>query len=478
MGLVSSAVNTNNSGGLLSPGYVGALSQTGSTQNVLPYLQPYSNSGNLSDTNLGESSALGFSQATNTGNVSATPEINYEEQIEQSQLTQAQQQQGQQSESQTQGLLTQGAQAVNNANTATNIGSQISGALGSTSLASSGFAGVGTTGTIGTSGAITGAGGVGSAVDFGTGTAGAVTGEGGVGAGVDWGTGAANAGVAGSTPTWAAAGSYLGYAGAGYFGGGLLAGALGENAEGGSIGGAAGAVAGGFAGAATLGAALGSAAGPVGALAGGIIGATVGGLFGNNKPSDSTQVGGINLGTGQINSAYANQESDTGSKFNQANANTRNTAQLGAANLAQWLQANGATPMNAQNAAQTNLVIKVGSRDGYQIGTQGPNGLNYSTTLPSSTSQTGLNDAVSQSVLSQYNLTPALQNQIKTINSGSFFNTNFNLQNALSNPSSLTGQIDTVGFATPSVNSANSNGRGILQVPENGQSDNAQSTTT
>jgi hypothetical protein len=248
-------------------------------------------------------------------------------------------------------------------------------------------------------------------------------------------------------------------------GGGFLANALGENPQGGAIGGAIGAGAG-FA----IGAAYGSVGGPVGALAGGVIGAIGGGLFGNNKPSDQTQVGIVTPSSGQINPDGMNKASGTGSKFSQQNADLRNNAQMGASNLAQWLIANGATPNNSGQGNQ--VVIKVGSRDGYQVGTQDykTGQLNYNTTLKSGTNPNQLYDSVSKTILSQYNLPPALQSQMQNINSSAFYDSKFNLQNAISNPGSLiaNGQNgNTNNFATPTVATQNNNGRGILQVPAN-----------
>lgn len=80
--------------------------------------------------------------------------------------------------------------------------------------------------------------------------------------------------------------SVLGAAGLGAIGGGLLAGLLGENKTGGSIGGGIGA---------TIG--MLTPLGPVGALIGGALGSIVGGLFGSN-PSDRLEGATLDLITG------------------------------------------------------------------------------------------------------------------------------------------------------------------------------------
>lgn len=263
-------------------------------------------------------------------------------------------------------------------------------------------------------------------------------------------------------PSWTGAtfSGALGAAGLGYVGGGFLAGLEGGNVQGGQIGGAIGAGAG-FA-----------IGGPPGAIIGGILGSTIGGLFGNNQMSDSTQVGLIDNRVGQINPDGMNKASGTGSEYSKQNADIRNTAQQGAANLEQWLIANGATANDSGNNHQ--LVIKVGARDGYQVGTQNyQNGqLNFTDTLKSGSSPDKFYTAVSKNVLSQYNISDDLQRKMANVNSSVFYDPNFSVQNALQNPQSiqsnggmnLTGNFNT---PTPMINAANNQGRGLLQIPTN-----------
>lgn len=276
---------------------------------------------------------------------------------------------------------------------------------------------------------------------------------------------AAPSGITSAAPAWTSASlSGVGAAaGLGYLGGGYVAGWEGGNPQGGSIGGALGAGAG-FA-----------FGGPIGAIAGGLIGSTIGGLFGNTQPSDMTQVGGVNISTGQTQGIYAAKESGTGSEFSQQNATIRDQEQAGASNLAQWLLANGATPTDQGKGG--NIMVKVGSRDGIQVGNdlvQG--GLSYDSNLQSGTQGGALNDAVSKEVLKEYNLTPELKAQLNKINSSTFFNPNFDLQSAISNPASLYSntQSNAAGSAnfttpiiSPQVASQNANTNSILQVPTN-----------
>ena len=145
--------------------------------------------------------------------------------------------------------------------------------------------------------------------------------------------------------------------------------------------------------------------------------------------------------------------------------------QTGASNLAQWLLANGATPNANTQQYNPNLVIKVGVRDGIQIGTQneanGSNSLNYTTTLPSNATAAQTAQAVSNTVLSQYNIPPALQAQLKNMNLTNFYSPNYNSSNSAATNSASTTTNGVPNFVTPTVNDVNLNGRGLLQTPSN-----------
>lgn len=93
----------------------------------------------------------------------------------------------------------------------------------------------------------------------------------------------------------------------GGIGGNLLAGALFGNNRG--IGATAGGTVGGIAGTIL------SGGNPLGAALGSFVGNAIGGLFGNNKPSDKTQTGTIDLSTG----AFTNRRGLEGKKFSQEN---------------------------------------------------------------------------------------------------------------------------------------------------------------
>jgi len=247
------------------------------------------------------------------------------------------------------------------------------------------------------------------------------------------------------------------FAYAGYSYGGQIAGWTGGNPQGGQIGGA-------------IGGAIGSIfGGPIGGGIGIVVGSTIGGLFGNNTPSDMTQNGGVNISTGQVNDVYARTQSGTGSEYSPTNAATRNTEQIGASNLAQFLLANGATPTDQGKGG--NIMVTVGQRDGIKVGSDLINGgLKYDSTLKSGTTGGSLNDAVSKEVMQQYNIPDALKQQLNHINSSAFYDPNFNLQNAIANPTSLyaNGQNgNTNNFMTPTVATSNTQGRGILNVPVN-----------
>lgn len=455
MGILGNTLSLQNSNNtLLNPT---GLSSSGGAAPP-PVLSAYSNNGSLSDSNLIGGSSLGLQAGLNQGgNVANQPSVNQAELITASQYNQAQQQQGNNSIS---NLLQQGGSTI--ANNLTGAGSEVN-SLGNQYLGfAAGTSGAGAASTIsGFSGATLG--GAPSASGFGgfegaslAGNTASTTGFGGFG-------GASLS--AGSAPAWTGAtfGATLGAAGLGYLGGGLLANALGENATGGSIGGAAGA---------GIGFAVG---GPVGALVGGVAGAVFGGMFGNNSPADQTATNGIDLGTGQINPTIVHSSAKDASGQNSSVANT--TAQ-GASNLAQWLIANGATPLNSNTSGQQ-IILSAGNNEGYNLGLAGQ-GLNgaITNTMTGAAANTSIKnvgayqDQVSSAILQQYNLPPALQSQIQNINNGAFYQSGFNLQNAIQNPNSLSsnpgnGTGSANNFATPTVLSQNTNGRGILQIPTN-----------
>lgn len=277
------------------------------------------------------------------------------------------------------------------------------------------------------------------------------------------------AGVSGAgSLTSASLSSILGAAGIGYFGGGVLANLLGENQTGGSIGGA-------------LGAGIGTMIFPgVGSVVGGLIGSVAGGLFGNNTPPDDTQVAGVELANGKINPIYENTQSSTGDKFNANNKANAKTMQQGASNMAQWLIQNGASPLGNIHSDNPNLVIKVGSRDGIQIGTQnessGPEGNGaptapvYSTSLPKGANAQQVATAVANTVKSQYRLTPELEAKLNGMDTTSFFSPNYNSSQLTSGGvqgTNAAGLNNQPNFITPSIAPANNNGRGLLQIPDN-----------
>lgn len=150
------------------------------------------------------------------------------------------------------------------------------------------------------------------------------------------------------------AGAYATAALAGYWGGSKIAEMLDGNPTGGAIGGSAGATIGMYAG------------GPVGAIIGGLAGSTLGQFFGNNKPSDFTQAGGINLNTQSVVDRYAKEESSTGKKYNSNVAKLRDNVQQGASAFTKWLIDNGATPKEDPNGKQKDMLFIVGGRDGFR----------------------------------------------------------------------------------------------------------------
>lgn len=221
--------------------------------------------------------------------------------------------------------------------------------------------------------------------------------------------------------------------GVGALAGQFIAGLTGGNTMGASIGGAIG----GGIGAAAMGTAafsaiatsLGAFAGPIGIAAGAVLGSVIGGMFGA-KPTDGTEVQGLALATGKVNPIYQNTQSDTGAKYSATNAGVASYANTGASNLAQYLIANGASPNGNIQDNNPNLVIKAGSRDGIQIGTQNestgngsgaPSAPVYTTTLPANATQAQIQQAVNQTVMSLYSIPPALQSQLQNVDMSNFY---------------------------------------------------------
>jgi len=142
--------------------------------------------------------------------------------------------------------------------------------------------------------------------------------------------------------TGASLGSFLGAAGMGAMGGGMLANLLGLNKTGGSVGGGIGAAAGMFLG------------GPVGALIGGGLGSIAGGFFGGGK-SNGTQAIGVE-GTGQL-SAWG----FTGKKLDPA-------LRSAADNIGQQLQQSVAAITEAVGGQLAGkLAVEIGSRDASKV---------------------------------------------------------------------------------------------------------------
>lgn len=424
-------------------------------------LSDTSANGALNSSNLGSQGALGLASGTSSGNVANTPSTAYDYQVVSAQNTAAQQQ-VQPAGANIQGILQQGVSyAANQSGLLSGVTNSIN-SFGNSALGLSAGTGTAASGASGASAELLS----GSSGEFGSGLSTSVSGE--LGSGL---TGEGASGIEAAAPAWTGTtfSGALGEAGIGAGIGGLTASLLGENQLGGTVGGAIGGVAGGFAGGAALGAALGSWAPGVGTVLGALAGGVIGGLFGNNKPTDATQVGGVSLASGQVNPVYQNQESDTGSKYSASNASVAQNAQSGASNLAQWLIANGATPTQNTVTNGVNLVVKTGSRDGTQVGFQneaGPNAtaLNYVTNLPVGASASSVQTAINNAVLTQYNVPAALQTQLQNINPGAFYATNFD-PSQLGNNAATTAATSTA--KTPTIAPVNSSGRGILQIPNN-----------
>jgi hypothetical protein len=219
------------------------------------------------------------------------------------------------------------------------------------------------------------------------------------------------AGAAASTGPGAAAYGVAGIAG--YWGGAKIASMLGENPTGGSIGGASGAMYGAYVGSTVPG--VGTVAG---ALVGGILGSIGGSFLGPNKPSDFTQAGGINLSTGSIESRYAKQESSTGKKFNSQVASLRDNIQQGATAFTKFLQDNGATLKNPDEAQD--MLFIVGGRDGFRTAVM-PSGWDRSQRVEEQKLPEykkygkdfkGYSNGITSDISSRYNIPPELQKKL------------------------------------------------------------------
>lgn len=200
---------------------------------------------------------------------------------------------------------------------------------------------------------------------------------------------------------------------AGYWGGTKLAESLNLNPTGGGLGGAGGAAAGAYYGSIVPG--VGTV---VGALVGGLLGSLGGGLFGNNKPSDFTQAGGINVSNGIIQDRYAKEESSTGKKFNGQVAKLRDNIQSGASAYTKWLVDNGATLKDPNK--NTDMLFIVGGRDGFRTA-ELPNGWDKSQrtneqNLPGYTKYgkdfKAYSNGITSSIASKYNIPEELQKKI------------------------------------------------------------------
>lgn len=197
---------------------------------------------------------------------------------------------------------------------------------------------------------------------------------------------------AGSLGTTATLSSALGGAAMGAGIGGFAASLTGGNPTTGSIGGGAGGLI-----------AAGAGFGPVGIAVGGLLGGLGGGLFGKKKPSDKTQSGGFNIGTSAVNRMYADTKSMTGSKASAENSSIRDQWENAASAYNKWLQANGAVPLGDEQRSK-DLIIQVGSRDGYKSwisGAQSPTRYGKDASAFSK----GIVDQIN----SMYNIPPELQ---------------------------------------------------------------------
>lgn len=188
----------------------------------------------------------------------------------------------------------------------------------------------------------------------------------------------------------------LGGAAAGVGIGGLAASLTGGNQTGGMIGGGLGG-----AGAALLG-----FTGPVGLAVGGILGGLGGGMFGNKKPPDKTQSGGVNITTGKANPYYAQKQSATGDKFSGQNAGAVSKIEGGIGNFVSWMSSQGATP-TSPDAKDRDIIVQVGSRDGLKAWMLGdPQPYRYGN------DQVAFSKGVVDLLLKEYQMPDTLRNQI------------------------------------------------------------------
>lgn len=345
--------------------------------------------------------------------------------------------------------------AVNNFG-ANNLGTGLG--LGTPTLAGSGVGAVASAGEDAALSASADASGLGNIVGSGAsaeGTVGAITGADELGSASAAGAGALTAtsltGIASGVGIGALAGQFI----AGITGGNVMGASIG-----GAIGGGLGAAAIGTAAFSAIATSLGAFAGPIGIAAGAVLGSVIGGLFGGGKPTDATEVQGLQLANGKVNPIYQNSESDTGAKYSAANANIASAMNTGASNLAQYLISNGATVKGNVTNDNPNLVIKVGSRDGIQIGTQNessgeggkgaPTAPVYTANLPASATQAQVQEAVNKTVLSLYNIPPDLQSQLQNVDMNNFYGS----QNGTGNVSQGGPGIPLIGGGTVSASTS------------------------
>lgn len=200
---------------------------------------------------------------------------------------------------------------------------------------------------------------------------------------------------------------------AGYWGGTKLAESLNLNPTGGGLGGAGGAALGAYYGSIVPG--IGTI---TGAVVGGLLGSLGGGLFGNNKPSDFTQAGGINITSGGIVDRYAKEESSTGKKYNDQIAKLRDNIQTGASAYTKWLVDNGATLKDPND--NKDMLFIVGGRDGFRTA-ELPNGWDKSQRIPEQKLPgytkygkdfKAYSNGISSSIQEKYNIPEELQKRI------------------------------------------------------------------
>lgn len=108
---------------------------------------------------------------------------------------------------------------------------------------------------------------------------------------------------------------------------------------------------------------IGSIGGPVGTLVGSFIGGGIGSLFGNKKPSNRQQVGGVDFNTGKYQKEASLAVSQSGEKFSPQNAGLRDAYANASADLIQYLRNSGAEQTEAMNQ----VVMLFGDRSGYEF---------------------------------------------------------------------------------------------------------------